>query len=311
MLKKSMRLLSNIGKAISHPFKAVKVLFDFFLRKVARFIKSDETFIKLKWWATMDYPLHLDNPKSFNEKLQWLKLHDRKPVYTRMVDKADAKNYVRNIIGEDHIIPTLAIYDKIEDLAVDRLPKQFVLKCTHDSAGIVICKNKAKLDIEKAKKKLSAGLARNYFIYNREWPYKDVKPRIIAEKFMSDDEDSGDLKDYKFFCFNGKVKFFKIDFNRFNGHRANYYDINGNLLPYGEVICPPNQDHAVDVPNNINEMVNFAEKLSSGVPFLRVDFYSIHNIIYFGELTFYPASGFGQFLNKEQDFEIGEMLKIN
>ena len=169
---------------------------------------SDRTYLQFKWFIRNGYKLNLDRPITFNEKLQWLKLYDRKPIYTTMVDKYEAKKYVAGIIGEEHIIPTIAVYNNVDDIKLENLPQQFVLKCTHDSGGVVICKNKDNFKRKESFLKLKKGLKRNFYWYNREWPYKGVPPRIIAEKYMVNDNTDEDLNDYKFFCFNGVVKLF-------------------------------------------------------------------------------------------------------
>lgn len=270
---------------------------------------DDLTYLKCMFRGTMGRTLNLDNPQTFNEKLQWLKLHDRKPVYSEMVDKYEAKNYVSDRIGKQYIIPTLGVWNSFEEIDFDLLPDQFVLKCTHDSGGLIVCKNKSELDLENAKKKISKSLARNYYKWGREWPYKNVMPKIIAEQFIHNNSDE-DLKDYKFFCFNGKVKCFKIDFDRFNNHHANYYDTDGNLLNFGEAVCPPKPDRKLELPNTIKTMEMLAENLSRGFSFLRVDFYDIDGIIYFGELTFYPQAGFGRFIPEEGDNILGSWLNL-
>ena len=269
----------------------------------------DEEFIRRKFKARLGYELDIQNPKTFNEKLQWLKLYDRKSIYTTMVDKYAAKEYVASIIGEEYIIPTLGVWDSFDEIDFNKLPDQFVLKCTHDSGGLVICKDKYKLDIKRARKKINKSLKTNYYFLGREWPYKDVKPRIIAEKYMAD-ESGTELKDYKFFCFGGVVKCFKVDFNRFVEHHANYYDTNGNRLDFGEVDFPPDPNRVITLPNNLDQMIQYAEKLSSGIPFLRADFYNVDESVYFGELTFYPASGFGKIEPEEWDRILGQWIEL-
>lgn len=274
-------------------------------------IFPDKLYLKAMYYLIFGRNLNLRNPKTFNEKLQWLKLYDRNPEYTKMVDKYEAKKYVNSIIGEGYTIPTFGVYDQFSDIDFNSLPNKFVLKCTHDSGGIVICRDKELFNKEEAKKKLQKAFNRNFYYVGREWPYKNVKPRIIAEQYMEDDAD-GDLKDYKFFCFNVKVKFFKVDFNREKSHRANYYDNNGNLLSLGEVICPPDFNKNIVMPSNLNQMIKLAEKISADKCFVRVDFYSLSDKdIKFGEITFYPASGFGKFIPDEEDKRIGEMLNIS
>lgn len=272
-------------------------------------IIGDKLYLKLAYWARMGKKLNLKNPQTFNEKLQWLKLNDRKPIYTTMVDKYEAKKYVADIIGGEYIIPTLGVWDKFEDINFDKLPDQFVLKCTHDSGGLVICKDKSNLDLQSARKKINKSLKNNYYLYCREWPYKNVKPRIIAEKYMVD-ESGVELKDYKFFCFNGKVRCFKIDFDRYVNHRANYFDRNKSALLFGESAYLPDYNKSLSIPNNIDEMIFLAEKFSVEISFLRVDFYDINGKIYFGEFTFYPASGFGAFSPESADLMLGDWLNL-
>ena len=270
---------------------------------------SDKQFIKLQFKTIFGYSLDLNNPKTFNEKLQWIKLKDRKPIYSTMVDKAEVKDYVAEKIGEQYIIKTLGIWDKFEDIDFDLLPERFVMKCTHDSGGLVICKEKTTLDFEKTQRKIEKCIKTNYYKQGREWPYKNVKPRIIAEEYMEDTE-VGELRDYKFFCFNGKVKCFKIDFDRFIEHRANYFSKNKELLPFGEVVCPPDYNRKLDMPENLDEMIELAEKLAEKIPFVRIDFYSCNHKIYFGEMTFFPASGFGKFIPNKWDRELGDWISL-
>ena len=271
---------------------------------------NDEEYLKKLFKCHMKRELNLDNPQTFNEKLQWLKLYDRKPEYTTMVDKYAVKRYVADIIGEEYIIPTLGVWNHFNEIDFDKLPNQFVLKCTHDSGGIVICKDKNKLDLKSAKKKIEKCLRRNYYWSSREWPYKNVKPRIIAEEYLSDTK-TNDLYDYKFFCFGGEVKCFKVDYDRFIEHHANYFDKNGNILPFGEANLPPIYDKNIKMTKNLKKMCEFAEKLTAGKPFLRADFYDVEGKIYFGELTFYPASGMGKFTDDSWDECLGKWLKLS
>lgn len=270
---------------------------------------SDTAYLKLIYRLIFGRKLDLKNPQTFNEKLQWLKLNDRKTEYTTMVDKYEVKKYIAEKIGEEYVIPTLGVWDNFDDIDFDLLPNQFVLKCTHDSGGLVICKDKSKLDIAKAREKINKALTRRFYYFGREWPYKAVKPRIIAEKYMVD-ESVSELRDYKFFCFGGVCKCLKVDFDRFIEHRANYYDPQGNLLDLGEKICPPNKEKVIVLPDNKEKMLQLAEKLSTNIPFLRVDFYDVNGKIYFGELTFFPASGWGEFTDEKWDYKLGEWIKL-
>lgn len=275
------------------------------------FLFPDKLYLSLLFRFKMGYWMDWKNPKTFSEKLQWLKLYDRKPEYTTMVDKYAVKEYVAKIIGEEYIIPTIGVWDRPEDIDWDSLPQKFVLKTTHGGggSGVVICKDKTTFNKTEAVAKLNKSLCSCIYKSLREWPYKNVPKRIIAEQYLHQG-DNNTLNDYKFFCFNGKVKFFKIDFDRFTEHRANYYSLDGKLLEFGEKAYPIRFDIEVDFPKSFNQMILIAEKLSVGLQFLRVDFYDVNNKIYFGEITFYPASGLGIFTPIEWNEKLGSMIKL-
>ena len=283
-----MKIFSKIKNFIHNP----KIFKRVILNQFAPLIKNDELFIKMKWSISdMQYPLNLQNPQTFCEKLQWLKLHNRKPIYTTMVDKAEAKKYVASIIGEEYIIPTIAIWDSADKIDWDILPNQFVMKCTHDSGGIVICKDKSKLDKSEAYKIMKKGLKRRYFWQNREWPYKDVTPRIIVEEYMEDNK-TRELRDYKYFCFDGVVKALFIASERQKqgeDTKFDFFDENYNHLPI--INGHPNATLIPEKPLRFEDMKSLAAKLSKGMPHLRVDFYEMNGKIYFGELTFFHWSG--------------------
>lgn len=271
---------------------------------------DDEEYLKRKYKACMGKELNLSSPKTFNEKLQWLKLHDRKPEYTIMVDKYAVRKYIADTIGEEYLIPLLGVWDNPDDIDFDSLPNQFVLKCNHNSGlGMCICKDKSKLNIEKVKAELRKGLKQDYYLTSREWPYKDVPRKIICEKYMTDTR-TNDLYDYKFFCFGGQVKCFKVDYDRFIEHHANYYDTSGGILPFGEAALPPVYDKSIKMTHNLKKMCELAEKLTAGMTFLRADFYDVEGKIYFGELTFYPASGMGSFTDDYWNSRLGEWIKL-
>ncbi len=270
---------------------------------------GDREYLEMMFRTLLHQNLNLDNPRTFNEKLQWLKLYDRRPEYTTMVDKYEAKKYVSDIIGEEYIIPTLGVWEHFDDIDFEALPQQFVLKCTHDSGGLVICRDKSQFDRNAAKKQIEKCLKHNYFYYYREWPYKNVKPRIIAEKYMEDSSTS-ELRDYKFFCFNGVVKCYNVDFDRFINHRANYYMPDGKLLKLGKKACPPDFSREIPYTKNLEKMKKLASVISSGHPFLRVDFYDVDGKIYSGELTFYPGGGFSEFLCEDDDIMLGSWLTL-
>ena len=275
-------------------------------------VLSDKTFLRLMFPLRTGYKLNLETPKTLNEKLQWLKLYDRRPEYTQMVDKAEAKKYVANIIGEEHIIPTYAVYDTVDEIDFNVLPNQFVLKCTHDSGGIVICHDKKNLDRAMAIKTLRDGLKKNYYNIKREWPYKNVTPRIIAEKYMCDEDkvlEVEQLRDYKIFCFNGEPKFIEVDYDRYVNHKLNVYDLNWNFVDF-YMTSPNDENVKIPRPQRLETMLEYARKLSAGIPFLRVDLYSVGDMIYFGELTFHPGSGMIDFHPQEYDLKLGDMLSL-
>lgn len=280
------------------------------LVKKFRFLLADKIYLQLYYYFKMGEKLNLKKPHTFNEKLQWLKLYDRNPEYTKMVDKIAVKEYVSSIIGNEYIIPTLQVWDSFEEIDFSALPNSFVLKTSHGGGGggVVVCKDKQKLDIRSAKEKINHSMRHSIYKSLGEWPYKDVKHQILAEQFV---ESSPELNDYKFFCFGGKVHFFKIDFGRFIEHHANYYDRNCNLVPFGEADLPPVFEHHVTIPDNIDDMIAIAEKLAKGRKFIRVDLYNVKGRILFGELTFFPASGFGRFTPEEWDAKLGELLSID
>lgn len=280
------------------------------LYKLALLVPS-RWYIMAKYYKNFGKLPNLRNPNTFNEKLQWLKLYDHNPLYTKMVDKYEAKKYVANIIGEKYIIPTLGVWDKAEDIDFDTLPDQFVLKATHDSGRVIICRDKSTLDRSWAIEEMRQSLKRDFYSVTREWPYKNVPRQIIAEQLLVDETGTEDIKDYKLFCFDGKVKFLKVDFNRFIQHRANYFDKDWNLLDFGEKVCPPDPKAIMQRPDGLAEMIELAEELSKSLQFVRIDFYYLNNRIYFGEITFYPNSGFGPFIPDGWDERLGKLIKLN
>lgn len=255
--------------------------------------------------------LSLKHPKTFCEKIQWLKLYNRKELYTQMVDKVTAKEYVSGIIGEQHIIKTIAVFNKVEDIKWDILPNKFVIKCNHDSGSVMICKDKRTFDIIAAEKKLYECINRMWYYPQMEWAYKNVVPRILVEEYI--ESENSDLRDYKFFCFNGKTEYFKVDFNRFVEHHANYFDRNGNLQEFGEAAFPPKLDLKIELPSNLHEMVEMADVLSQniGAPFVRIDLYNHMGKILFGEITFYPMAGVCEIIPSIWDVKLGRLIRLN
>lgn len=277
-------------------------------RKLSRLI-PDRIYLQIVYFKHFRRFINFNNPKTFNEKIQWLKLNYRNEEYTKLVDKYRVKQYITKLIGEEYVIPTLGVWNNVDDIDFKSLPEKFVLKCNNDSGGIVICKNKKDFDEAKAKSFLKERLKNNGYWYGREWPYKNVKPCIIAEKYM-EDSISKDIKDYKFFCFNGSMEFFDIDIDRFIEHRANYYDRNGNFLPFGKTYCPPNYTKKIEMPKNLDKMIELAETISHNTVLSRIDFYEIDGQVYFGEITFYPGSGFSPFTDEKWDYKLGDMIDL-
>lgn len=272
----------------------------------------DIVYLKLMYKARMGTTLNLDNPQTFNEKLQWLKLYDRKPEYTRMVDKYEAKEYVKEKLGGDsdkYIIPTLGIWEHFDDIDFDSLPEQFVLKTTHDSGTVIICKDKNKFDKDSAKQKIEKSLKNNFYLYGREWPYKNVHPRIIAEKYI--ELSSPDCAEYKLFCYNGKVNWVMVCMGtaHSNSERTNDgFDREFNHLPV--TFIAQNATFAIEKPKEWEQLIEFAESLAKGITQLRVDTYLVNGNIYFGELTFFHDSGLCPITPSEWDLKLGENLEL-
>lgn len=280
-------------------------------------IIPDEMALNIQFKLLLNKKLHLSPPVTFNEKIQWLKLHDRNPLYTRLADKYEAKNIIAEMIGEDYIIPTIqGPYHSFEEIDFDLLPNRFVIKCTHDSAGLVICREKNTIDYERAKTKINGSLKRNFYWRYREWVYKNIEPRVIVEKYMEDtsgDQINKSLTDYKFFTFNGDPKFLYISEGLENHDTAkiSFFDLKGNLMPFkrldynGYSVAPK-------MPSKLDEMITIAGTLAKkiGAPFLRVDLYQINGAVYFSEVTFYPHAGFIPFEPEIYDQKLGEMIRL-
>lgn len=292
-----------------NPKEIGKVLSDYFAKSRLSHAMPDEMYLKMRYRIMMGKKLDLENPQTFNEKLQWLKLHDRNPAYTRMVDKQAVKQYVAELIGEEHIIPTIAVFDNVNEIDLATLPKQFVMKCTHDSGSVILCKDKDNFDLSAAKSKLGRCLRRNMYWWGREWPYKDVPRRIIAEKYM--DDGSAELKDYKFMCFGGEAKCSFACTDRFSkaGLHVTFFDREWNVMPFERQY--PSCKKGLPKPKNYEKMIELAETLSASIPFLRVDFYEVDGFIYFGELTFYPGNGMEEFSPEQWDYILGSWINIS
>lgn len=271
---------------------------------------SDEEYISRKYKAIFKREIDLNNPQSFNEKLNWMKINDHNPLYTQLVDKYLVKGYVDQILGPGFTFPTLAVYNSFDDIDFNQLPDSFVLKCTHDSGGVVLVKDKKKFKKKKAARIMNKHLGINYYLQEREWPYKNVLPRIIVEEYQSQMDGEG-LKDYKFFCFNGRPEFMYVATDRNvpkTEVKFDYFDMNFNHLPFE---CGhKNSDKEITKPDNFDYMVEIASKLSAGFPQVRVDLYDIDGRVYFGEMTFFHMSGFYKFEPDEWDYKLGEYFVL-
>lgn len=280
-----------------------------FLKKMTVFL-PDSLYLRIKYQIKFHRKLRLHAPAMFNEKLQWLKLYDRRPEYIGMADKYEAKSYVARKIGQEYIIPTLGVWDCFENIDFETLPDSFVLKCTHDCGSVVICRDKKEFDKTAAKKKLSAAMKKNYFWGEREWPYKNIPPRILAEQYMEDSSGQG-VRDYKFFCFDGVVHALFVATDRYvegTEVKFDFFDENFNHLPirngHDNAAVPP------ECPACFQQMKHLAAALSEGIPHVRVDFYEVNGKIYFGELTFFHFGGFVRFEPEEWDEIFGSWIEL-
>lgn len=274
-------------------------------------ILPDKLFLTLKFYQVFHRKINWKNPETFNEKLQWIKLYDRKEFYSGCVDKYESKKYVSKIIGEQYIIPTLGVWKSFDQINFDSLPEKFVLKCTHDCGGVALINDKESINFEALKKQFNNKLKENYYYTGREWPYKNVVPRIIAEQFMEYDND-GELKDYKLQCFNGKFDNVLVCTGRQSeeGVKYYYFDKDWNYLPYSDYGDITIDDFEKYKPINFDKMVKLAEKLAEDFLEIRVDFYNINGKIYFGELTFFSGDGFDTTITSEADLLLGKKLKL-
>lgn len=300
-----MNIKKTLIGVLKNPYKIVTYFNPYGFMKFL----PDDIYLKLMFRGRIGKKLNLKNPKTFNEKLQWLKLNDRNPLYPRLVDKFEVRKFISNTIGDEYLVPLLGVYENFDEINFDQLPNRFVLKCTHDSGGLVLCKNKKKLNKDYAKAKITESLMKNFFYYAREWPYKGVVPKIICEEYL-EDITTKELRDYKFMCFNGKVKcsFVCLNRNSNSGLNVDFYDIDWNPMPFERFY--KNSGTKISKPKNYNKMIELAEKLSKNFPFVRVDFYEINGQIYFGELTFHPGSGFEEFSPEIYDEILGSWIDL-
>lgn len=292
-------------KIIKNPFKILGYLA---IKGVLRWL-PDRPYLKILYRSRINRILDLDSPKSFNEKLQWLKIHDRNLWYTDLVDKYTVREYIKKTIGEEYLVPLIGVYNTAEEIDYSVLPKQFVLKPTHTSGDVIICRDKDALHIKDTTKKLNKWLKRDYYWYQREWPYKNIKPRIICEELLVD-ESGYELKDYKIFCFNGIPKFAYVASDRSIDTKFDFFDIDWNWHPVSQHY--PNKGIAIKKPKKWDELLSLARLLSHNIPHVRVDFYiDSSESIYFGELTFYHMSGLHAFTPESYDYLLGSWIDLS
>ena len=270
----------------------------------------DKLYLKIRYYHYTKQKLNLKKPETFNEKLQWLKLYNRNPEHTIMADKVKVKEYIADKLGTEYVIPTLGVWDSAEDVDFDSLPDKFVIKCNHNSGtGMYVCTDKSKMDTGKVRKALKRGLRENYYACDREWPYKNIDRKIIAEQFLDDGSGHG-LIDYKVFNFNGEPQLIQVDFDRFTEHKKNLYSTEWELCNF-EFNYPSHPEVTIPKPKQLDKMLEISKILSKGHPYLRTDFYVVNDNIYIGELTFFPASGYGKFNPEEYNKKFGDMINLS
>lgn len=300
---------NKIRKAITSPSKIILYLIE--VHSNWFWWMPDKTFLSLKFKFRMGKKLDLSNPQTFNEKLQWLKLYNRKSEYTMMADKYLVRNYIADKLGEEYLIPIIGVWDEPNEINFEKLPNKFVLKCNHNSGlGMCICRNKNILDIKKTKKNLKKGIRQDYYLTSREWPYKNIKRKIIAEKYMEDS--NRQINDYKFTCFNGKVDNVMICIDRSSKDTKFYFfDRDWNLMRLNKRGKEAPKDFTLEKPKNLDKMFQIAEELSKGLPYARIDLYNLDGKIYFGEITFFPEAGYDSNLLSETDKYFGNKINLD
>ncbi|MGH4140376.1 ATP-grasp fold amidoligase family protein [Clostridium sp.] len=294
--------MKRIFSLLKNPYK----IFVYFAYKGCFKWLKDETYLKIMFRSMMGYRLDLKNPKTFNEKLQWLKLNDRKQEYSKYVDKYAVRSYIDETIGGEFLIPLICVYENVEEINWDIIPNKFVLKCTHGSGSNIICIDKDKLDLEVSKIKLNKWIKNNWYWFGREWPYKNVKPRIVCEKFISETDNTPD--DYKVLCFNGKAKLIEVHIDRYGNHKQDFYDEKWNktIISQDGTIS----DFVYEKPQQFEKMIQLSEKLASDLYHARIDWFVVRNKLYFGEVTFFDGSGFAPFDQEEYDYLLGSWIDL-
>ena len=267
---------------------------------------SDEPYLKMMYRLRTGQKLNLESPKTYNEKMQWLKLHDHRTEYKQMADKYAVREFVADKIGTQYLVPFLGVWDSFDEINFDELPNQFVLKCTHDSGSVVICRDKERFNKTAARKKLQKALKRDYFAAKREWCYQGVKPRIIAEEFLGEN-----ISDYKIHTFGGQAKTVQVDFDRFINHKRNIYTASDWAYIPLSIRYQTDPDRVIDRPSKLAKMLSIAERLAENIPYMRVDLYFVSGKIYFGEITFYHEAGLNRFTPSEYGAQWGDWIELN
>ena len=311
--------ISSLKRGIRFMFETPRLFFDRIIMRLFKFL-PDKLYLSIRYRLLMGEWIDWNSPSTFTEKIQWQKIYNRDHSYVKMVDKYAVKEYVGQIIGEDHVIPTLGVWNSVEDIVWDSLPDQFVLKTTHGggSYGVLVCNDKSTLNYKQVGLRLKRALRQDIYKMYREWAYKNVPKRIIAEKYIQDPSMT-ELADYKFFCFNGEPRLCQVIRNRHSNESVDIYNTEwehqsfvGLNPPLPNIDDPVfyNGESAIEKPESLDLMLDICRKLSKDIPFVRVDLYSVKNKVYFGELTFYPASGFGRFEPEEWNSILGKMLTL-
>lgn len=273
----------------------------------------DKIYLQIFYFSTTGKFINFKSPKGFNEKQQWLKVNNRKPEYTTLVDKYAVREHINRVLGEGHLFGLLGKYDSFDEIDFAMLPNQFVIKCNHDSGSVRIIKDKSSLkesDYVKMKASLELSLSKDFYYAGREYPYKDIKPCIIIEKFMTDEKNpEKSIEDYKFFCFNGEPKVMFVATDRSTDCRFDFFDMDFNHLDI--VNIHPNSDKKIKKPEMFEEMKKIAARLSEGMPFVRIDLYELNGKIYFGEYTFFHGGGFRLFEPPEWERQLGDWIKLS
>ncbi len=296
---------SKLSTLINNPIR----LFAFVASKGLFNWMPDKQYLKQMYRSMTGDRLNLSNPITFNEKIQWLKLYDRNPLFVKCADKYMVREHISDLLGRRYLSKIYGTFNNFDEINFDNLPESFVIKCTHDSGGVVICSDKSSFSIEEARDKINRNLKKNFYFFGREWVYKKISPRIICEEYLVD-ESGTELKDYKIFCFNGEPKIIQVDFNRFENHKRNIYTIDWEFIDL-QIEFPNDPTTILTKPDTLEEMLNSASILSSGIKHVRIDLYSVSGKIIFGEMTFYHGSGYEKFYPEKYNHLFGEWIALN